>query len=101
MITITQTDSSITIEGHANYAEHGKDIVCAAVSILAQTLIQTIVKKTDEKIKYVIQSGYIEIECERKLKETYLLFDAFFIGCQMLAANYPNNVKINRKKEKQ
>lgn len=38
MITITitrNTDNQIqafTVAGHANYAEHGKDIVCAAVS---------------------------------------------------------------------
>lgn len=30
---------SIETEGHCNYAEYGKDIVCSAVSILFQTII--------------------------------------------------------------
>jgi len=37
MITIKITDNSIEIEGHADYAEHGSDIVCSAVSAVLQT----------------------------------------------------------------
>lgn len=37
MITVRLSDNSIVIEGHADYAEHGKDIVCAAVSVILQT----------------------------------------------------------------
>ena len=37
MITVHLSDNSIVIEGHAEYAEHGKDIVCAAVSVILQT----------------------------------------------------------------
>lgn len=36
MIKITLTEKSITITGHANFAEHGKDIVCASVSTILQ-----------------------------------------------------------------
>lgn len=41
MITIKPTGEykhGFTIEGHAGYAELGKDIVCASVSVLAQTV---------------------------------------------------------------
>ena len=31
---------SLTIEGHADQAEYGKDIVCSACSILAYTVAQ-------------------------------------------------------------
>lgn len=96
MIVVSVQEEAVIVSGHAGYDEHGKDIVCAAVSILAQTLIETIIKKTDVKINYVIQSGYIEIECKRKSRDVQLLFDAFFIGLQMLAANYPNNVQIKK-----
>lgn len=37
MINIYLTKNSITIDGHADYAESGKDIVCAAVSAVLQT----------------------------------------------------------------
>lgn len=36
MITIKLTKDSISISGHANYAEPGNDIVCASVSTIIQ-----------------------------------------------------------------
>ena len=33
-----------TVEGHANYGEYGEDIVCSAVSILAQTTLISMVE---------------------------------------------------------
>jgi uncharacterized protein YsxB (DUF464 family) len=36
MIRVNLTPSKIEISGHANYAEHGKDIVCAGVSTIFQ-----------------------------------------------------------------
>lgn len=41
----------IRVEGHAGYADHGNDIVCAAVSILVINTINSIEKFTDEPIK--------------------------------------------------
>jgi uncharacterized protein YsxB (DUF464 family) len=40
-ITAETADGQMKIEaaGHANYAEHGKDIVCAAVSAIMQTAL--------------------------------------------------------------
>lgn len=37
MIEIYLTNGSIEIDGHADYAEYGNDIVCAAVSAILQT----------------------------------------------------------------
>ena len=34
-----ETRFAIRMQGHAGYAEHGKDIVCAAVSVLANELV--------------------------------------------------------------
>ena len=39
MIEITREPGSITIQGHAQYAPSGADIVCAGVSALAFALI--------------------------------------------------------------
>lgn len=40
-ITAEMADGQMKIEavGHSNYAEHGKDIVCAAVSAIMQTTL--------------------------------------------------------------
>ena len=42
MIEVRIRPERIEIFGHAGYAEPGKDIVCAGVTALTQTLIQSI-----------------------------------------------------------
>ena len=42
MIEVRIRPERIEISGHAGYAEPGKDIVCAGVTALMQTLIQSI-----------------------------------------------------------
>ncbi|MBR2315615.1 MAG: ribosomal-processing cysteine protease Prp, partial [Clostridia bacterium] len=37
--TVEGDTHTLTVKGHANYAEYGKDIVCAGVSALVQALI--------------------------------------------------------------
>ena len=37
-----------SIKGHAGYAEHGQDIICAAVSVLAQNTVNSIEQFTDD-----------------------------------------------------
>ena len=57
MIEVKRGTDRITIKGHAGYADAGNDIVCAAVSALAQTLIRSIEDLTETKIEYDISSG--------------------------------------------
>ena len=52
VITVTITENGLTIDGHAGYAEIGKDIVCAAVSSLTQGLIHSLKALTDDEISY-------------------------------------------------
>ena len=94
MVTIKQSYNGLTIDGHANFAEQGKDIVCAAVSVLAQTLIASIEELTDDDVRSVIEHGHIELNY-RKLSETSrVLIDSFFIGCRMLESEYPECVTL-------
>jgi uncharacterized protein YsxB (DUF464 family) len=38
-VTVKNGETHISITGHAGYAEHGKDIVCAGVSAVAHSAI--------------------------------------------------------------
>lgn len=93
MIVITQHKNGLSIRGHAHYAEIGKDIVCAAVSTLAQTLIYSIEELTADKIEYVSTPGTVEIKHGDLSKDAQLLVDSFFVGVNMIADNYPANVR--------
>ena len=59
MIEVHITQNSLTVKGHAGYAERGKDIVCAAVSALAQGLVHSLSVLTDDEISAEIKSGIL------------------------------------------
>jgi uncharacterized protein YsxB (DUF464 family) len=94
MIEVTRYADRITVIGHANYAKSGEDIVCAGVSTLVQTLIQSVEELTADKIKYVMSPGTVDIKFWCLSDLTKGLIDAFFIGVKMIADNYPDNVKL-------
>ena len=94
LIVITQTSDSITVCGHANYAPHGQDIVCSAVSALWQTLVLSLHELTDTAIEHQQQKDIQGIEFKSLDERGQLLVDSFFIGVNGIAAAYPDYVKI-------
>lgn len=96
MIEVQRRKDGIEITGHAHYAPHGQDIVCAAVSTLAQNLIASIEALTVDEIEYVIQSGTIVINHGNLSEAAWLLVDSFFVGCRLVADSYPDNVKVTK-----
>ena len=49
----------ITIKGHSDYEEIGKDIVCASVSSIVITTINAIVRINDKAIDYKEKEGVV------------------------------------------
>lgn len=96
MIVITKYDNRITVKGHANYAPLGQDIVCASVSTLVQVLIKCIEDMTEDKIEYSIRPGMVDIKFGNLSEKAQLLVSSFFIGAQMIADQYPNNVRLDQ-----
>ena len=41
--------TGVSIQGHAGYADNGSDIVCAAVSVLAQNTVNSIEQFTEDR----------------------------------------------------
>ena len=69
-VTVTRKDDSIreiTVSGHAGYATHGKDVVCAAVSSIAQTALLGLMRYED-KVEYQREEdGYLR-QAQRRWK---------------------------------
>lgn len=88
-------------EGHAGYAPAGQDIVCAAVSVLAQTLAN--------KVEAAARSGRLLTSCVQH-GETFVVqalpkpgpnalmvaswFDFVEEGLRALAEEHPDNVEL-------
>lgn len=96
MISVIGTADSISVRGHAGFAPSGQDIVCAGVSTLVQTLIQSVEELTTDKIKYVISPGKVDIKFWCLSDPARALVDAFFIGVKLIADEYPDNVKLTK-----
>lgn len=94
MIVVTRCDSGITIEGHAGYAPRGQDIVCAGISTLVQTLIQSFEDLCTDEITYHLKPGWVEIKHGDLSAKGTVLVDSFFIGVYMIADRYSDHVKV-------
>jgi uncharacterized protein YsxB (DUF464 family) len=91
-------DFGICAEGHAEY-NPGNDIVCSAVSTLLQTLWAglevccfTPVEHKQESGKFVLNG-----KCRYPHKDrAVVVFDTILYGLELIAEQYPENVKIER-----
>jgi hypothetical protein len=92
--------------GHAGYAQHGEDIVCAGVSTLALTTISAIEQLTKEKMvlkevdnkKGIIDCYFPEREKGRLNAEATLLLEAMCLGLKSIQEMYGEYITIHYKK---
>lgn len=97
MIIVNRHDGGINIQGHAHYAEPGKDIVCAGVSALVQSFIRSFEELTADEFQYVaISPGMVDIKFGDLSEPAQLLVDSLFVGLEMIAESYPDNVKVTK-----
>lgn len=94
MIAVSVRLDGIKIEGHAGYAEAGKDIVCAGVTALTENLIGSIESLTKDTIQYEILPGRVDIHFKDLSEDGKLLVDSFFLGISGIAQDFPGHVKI-------
>lgn len=94
MIQVSIRENGISVTGHAEYGPHGQDIVCAAVSILTQTLIKSVEGLTKDKIEYDISPGKADIRYGNLSEKSQTLVDSFFVGVLMIADEYSDYVRI-------
>ena len=83
--------SGFISSGHAEYAEEGYDIICAAVSVLTVNAINSIETFTDDSFAVRQEEGLVELILEDTVsKETALLLDSMILGLQEIQKNYGN-----------
>nr|DAP21256.1 MAG TPA: YsxB-like protein [Caudoviricetes sp.] len=87
MIKVENTKARLTVSGHAGYAEHGKDIVCSAVSILVLTLIESL--KRHNNIIYELEEGDLILYKQELGGSEKLLLSSFLIGIDILEYMHP------------
>ncbi len=88
------------ISGHAGYAEHGQDIVCAAASFLAITVVNSLELQLGcEGIVKGGEDGYLSYRLpeglNQKQQETaQVILQTLATGFQNLKEEYPKYISI-------
>ena len=97
MTTVTyfeeNNEISIEVKGHCGYGVEGSDIVCSAISMLAQTLLAYL-NADSEDFKYSIKTG--NVWAYAKGDNVRKALDVIMCGYHLLSENYPDNVRICR-----
>jgi len=86
---------SINAEGHAGYAEAGKDIVCSAVSVMLYTLTNFLEYiGADELDAHDEEDFHVECKAFYHDEAVHTAFRMTVFGLQLLADCYPDNVEV-------
>lgn len=96
-ITISKENniiSSILIEGHSEYEEEGKDIVCASVSSIAITTVNAILKIDDKALDYKEKDGYLKINILKHDRYMDILIENMCDLLKELEKKYKKYIKI-------
>jgi len=94
MIRVKKYSNIIEISGHANYADYGKDIVCASVSSIITTTINYIMNIDPTSISYQDDGKIIKIT---KLNDNNIVKTILNIMIEIfkdLEKQYKENIKI-------
>lgn len=99
MITVQFSDDNgvkaLTVEGHAEYAERGKDIVCAGVSTIAQTLLGFLeYSDVDVDSQVSESSGYMHITAESSNTVADIAFQMAYVGMKQIEQTYPSHIEV-------
>ena len=103
MIKIIYEPYEVLLEGHANSAPKGKDLVCAGVSVLTTSLAEILNENKDEWLEYCSVSlgeGKSAIKVTPKPnreKEVRAAFETILRGYMLIASSFPSCVKLNKK----
>ena len=95
---------SLTAKGHAGYANIGKDVVCASISMLTQTFAQIALALREQGAKVIyrerdgavhIHIGIDDTDEGRELFEgASCSLQTIEVGYRLLAKWYPDYIKI-------
>lgn len=96
MIKVKIKPQSVSIVGHADYDEPGKDIVCSSVSSIVTTTVNAILIFDKKTIKYKVSEGLVKIDIIESDDTTRKLIDNMVNLLSELSTDYPKNIKVER-----
>ena len=103
MITVTiyrtkDEFKGFIVEGHSDYAEEGLDIVCASVSVLSYTALNSlnlVAGITPENIEYTVDDeGVMSLRTLENNNKTDIVYRTFMVGIELLLEDYSDYITL-------
>ncbi|MCS4485638.1 ribosomal-processing cysteine protease Prp [Staphylococcus americanisciuri] len=92
--------TDVVMAGHADFAEHGEDIVCAGASAVLFGSVNAIIGLTSERpdIDYSDDGGYFHIRSvDTNNEQAQLILQAMLISLQTIEDEYSDFITLNLK----
>lgn len=88
--------SGFSVSGHSGTAEYGKDIICAAVSALAQTALLGLGKHLHRRLDYKVTSGDLYMHLEDAADDlTEAILETMILGLIEIENINPKSVRVS------
>lgn len=92
----------VEAKGHTGYADAGKDIVCAGVSVLVQTALLALDKVAGAVIQKQEGEGYLRYRVTstdtKTLEASDIILKSIKVGLADIASEYPSHIKLEETK---
>lgn len=94
MIKINVTEDTITLKGHAGFADYGKDIVCASVSSVVTASVNDIHTVNANALNYQDDGNVMIIKISLDDELVVKLFNNLKEILIDLSKDYPKNIEL-------
>ena len=99
MIKVKVTKKCISVLGHADYDDYGKDIVCASVSSIVLCSVEAIANFDTDAIDIKQSNDKLDIIINKEGNITQKLVNNMLNCLKELEKKYPKNIKIIDREE--
>lgn len=91
--------AQVTVSGHAGSAPEGEDLICAAVSVLAQTYLFSLERLLNIHVGTDVRDGYLSLTLpeelpERMTDDANLLAESMLVGMDEINRSYPGFLEV-------
>ncbi len=100
MIKVNIKKNHIVITGHANFADYGKDIVCASASSIVITSINACLRIDNSSLLYKEELDKLTIDIKSDSEIIKSIIENMIFLLEELAKTYKKNIKIVKEEDR-
>lgn len=88
---------SVTIDGHADFAPNGQDLVCAGVSSIAVGIMNALDELVHNECTFQMEKGFISIDVRNShCLKTQMILKVMMIQLKTMEGSYSNYIQIQQ-----